>query len=166
MTNESSSLILPVLVSGVVGAGLALLLTPKSGREIRQGISRLTGMTPEQSLPGESAAPVREAAAAVQQTVEKPLAEAEEQAEYLAGGEASRSLLVPILVSGAIGAAIGLLFAPKRGSEVMEDIKGMASSAYEKSKDWYEQGATAVKGAMEKGKETAEEAKEKIRPAA
>jgi gas vesicle protein len=146
---------------------LALLFTPKSGREIRQDLGRFAGRAREESLPEEAGAAVQEAAATVQESLRKPVAEAREQlAEYMPGEKAGPSLLVPVLVSGVIGAAIGLLFAPKRGSEVMEDIKGMASSAIEKSKGWYEQGASAVKEAMEKTKEAAEEGKEKFRPAA
>ena len=70
---------------------------------------------------------------------------------------------MPILVSGVVGAAVALLFAPKPGTEVMTDIKDLASSAMEKGKGWYEQGAAAVKEAMEKGKEAAAESKEKIK---
>lgn len=73
---------------------------------------------------------------------------------------------MPILVSGVIGAAVALLFAPKSGKEVVSDLKDAASTAFEKSKDWYEQGASAVKDAIEKGKEAAIETKEKLRPAA
>lgn len=38
---ETSSMIVPVLLSGAIGAGLALLLTPKSGKEIRNDIGRM-----------------------------------------------------------------------------------------------------------------------------
>jgi gas vesicle protein len=86
--------------------------------------------------------------------------------EALTASRDNRSLIVPVLVSGVVGAAVALLFAPKPGSEIMEDIKGIAASTLEKGKTWYEQGSQAVKEAVEKGKETVAETKEKIRPAA
>jgi gas vesicle protein len=148
-----SSIIAPVLISGIVGAGLALLLTPKSGREIRQDLRRYASRAGEQ--------PAETAGAAQAQALEAPAAEEEAIAEAGQG-----SFIVPILVSGVIGAAVALLFAPKPGSEMISDLKDMASSAFEKSKGWYQQGATTVKEAIEKGKEAAAESKAKLRPAA
>lgn len=160
-TEGSNSMIVPVLISGAVGAGLALLLTPKSGREIRSGITRLAKRGGEGGINVTGGAADRSVAVESGEVVSAPAMTPEE-----AMIEESRSLLVPILVSGVVGAAVALLFAPKSGSEVMEDIKDIAASALEKSKGWYEQGATAVKEAVEKGKEAAAETKEKMRPAA
>ncbi len=42
-----------------------------------------------------------------------------------------RSILVPFLVGGVVGAGIALLLAPKSGKELRKDIKDLAS----KSKD-------------------------------
>ncbi|OGW42379.1 MAG: hypothetical protein A2010_08825 [Nitrospirae bacterium GWD2_57_9] len=161
--SESSSMIVPVLLSGAIGAGLALLLTPKSGREIRSDITRLA------KRGGEQAANVTGGTADVGQAVEsgeRAFAPAMEKASETISAPEERSLVVPILVSGVIGAAVALLFAPKSGSEVMGDLKDIASSALEKGKGWYEQSAQAVKEAVEKGKEAAAETKEKLRPAA
>jgi len=97
---------------------------------------------------------------------ERAFAPAMEKASETISAPEERSLVVPILVSGVIGAAVALLFAPKSGSEVMGDLKDIASSALEKGKGWYEQSAQAVKEAVEKGKEAAAETKEKLRPAA
>jgi len=46
---ESTSLLVPVLISGIVGAGLALLLTPKSGRDLRQDLKRYASSAGEQA---------------------------------------------------------------------------------------------------------------------
>ncbi len=170
---ESSSLLVPVLISGVVGAGLALLFTPKSGREIRQNLKRFASSTGEQASEAmesgmEKGKDIyqagRSAATQAVETAKSSLALGQEQLAEASDGQ--RSLVVPILVSGVVGAAIALLFAPKSGSEVMGDIKDIASSALDKSKGWYEQGAAAVKEAIEKGKQTAAETKEQLRPAA
>ncbi len=164
ISKESSSIIVPALVSGIISAGLALLLTPKSGREIRQDIGRLVKKTGEQA--GET---IEQGKAAVSEAAssQAPSAAGKEQlSEWVSPEEERASLLVPILISGIAGAALALLFAPKSGKEIMEDIKELASSAVDKGKDLYEQGVSAVKEAMEKGKEAAVEGKEKLRPAA
>src|SRR5574337_828450 len=164
---ESGSLLVPVLISGVVGAGLALLFTPKSGREIRQDLKRFAGSAGEQASEAvetgmQKGRDIYEAGrSAAAQAAEAAKSSALSAKEQLAGATNSeRSLVVPILVSGAVGAAIALLFAPKSGNEVMNDIKDIASSAYDKGKGWYEQGAAAVKEAIEKGKQTAAETRE------
>ena len=106
------------------------------------------------------------AASEAMQTGQQAVSQSGEQFAETTSDSGERSLVVPIVMSGLVGAAVALLFAPKPGSEVMTDIKDMASSAFEKSKGWYEQGAAAVKEAMEKGKEAAAESKEKMKSAA
>jgi gas vesicle protein len=84
-----------------------------------------------------------------------------------------RPLMVSILASGIIGAGIGLLLAPKAGSETRADLKKFASdarvtvvSAIDKSKDLLVEGKSAITGAVEAGKKVYTEAKEKITHAA
>ncbi len=167
---ETSSMILPVLISGVIGAGLALLLTPKSGREMRQDIRRFATSASEQA--GEQISNVMEQGqemysqgkAAASQALSSPMEELE--AEEEAPSSSTASMVASVLLGGIAGAAIALLLAPKPGSEVIEDLKGWASTAYEKGKDLYAQGSTAVKEAMEKGKQAASETAEKLQSAA
>jgi gas vesicle protein len=47
MHKKERSLIAPILVSGVIGAGIALLLAPKSGKEVRGDIKRIAANTQE-----------------------------------------------------------------------------------------------------------------------
>lgn len=169
ITSESSSsissYILPVLISGAVGAGLALLLAPKAGSELRSDIANLARRTREEAseAAAQSSSPISQASRAAQATMQS----VKEQASEMMGDESEgRSLLWPIVISGAVGAAAALLFAPKSGKEVIADIKDYASTAYEKSKDLYQQGMNAAKEALAKGKEAAAEEAEKIRPAA
>jgi len=42
---KESSLVVPFLVGGIVGAGIALLLAPKSGKELRQDIKDVASST-------------------------------------------------------------------------------------------------------------------------
>ena len=44
-TKKESSFLVPFLVGGLIGAGIALLLAPKSGRELRQDIKDVASKT-------------------------------------------------------------------------------------------------------------------------
>ena len=70
-----------------------------------------------------------------------------------------RSIWIPFLVGGVVGAGVALLFAPKSGRDLRKDIKDVASStretiteSVERSKELYDEGLTAVKGAIDAGK--------------
>jgi gas vesicle protein len=43
--NSARSFIIPFLAGGIVGAGIALLLAPKSGRELREDIKGIAAST-------------------------------------------------------------------------------------------------------------------------
>jgi gas vesicle protein len=70
-----------------------------------------------------------------------------------------RSILVPFVVGGLVGAGVALLLAPKAGKELRKDIKGIASdtrgkiaTTVEKGKELYVDSTAAVKNAFEAGK--------------
>lgn len=70
-----------------------------------------------------------------------------------------RSILVPFLVGGFVGAGIALLLAPKSGRELRKDIEDIASDTrdkiamtVEKGKELYVEGTEAVKHAIDAGK--------------
>lgn len=161
---ESSSIVWPVLISGAVGAGLALLLAPKSGKEFRSDIGRLASRTGEQAE--EALEQGKSAASQAVLASKESFAQAAGNVRDVVSRDEERSLVVPILISGAVGAAVALLFAPKPGREVVDDLKDMASTAVEKGKGLYEQSLSSVKEALQKGKEAAVETKEKLQPAA
>jgi len=84
-----------------------------------------------------------------------------------------RSVLVPFLVGGLVGAGIALLLAPKSGRELRKDIKDVASDTrdklamtVEKGKELYIEGTEAVKNAIEAGKTAYVSEMEKHRKAA
>jgi gas vesicle protein len=84
-----------------------------------------------------------------------------------------RSVLVPFLVGGLVGAGIALLVAPKSGKELRKDIEDIASdtrgkitATVEKGKELYAESTTAVKNAFEAGKHAYIEEMEKHRKAA
>ena len=84
-----------------------------------------------------------------------------------------RSILVPFLVGGFVGAGIALLLAPKSGRELRKDIEDIAAdtrnkfiTTVEKGKDLYSEGTEAVKHAIEAGKGAYSSEMEKHRKAA
>jgi gas vesicle protein len=171
LTNRKGSILTVVLAGGALGAGLGLLLAPKSGSEIREDLKRLGNRFSQaidigRDLYGEGREFVGKAVEAGKKAYveEKPL-------EPLSNE--GRSLLVPILASSIIGAGIALLLAPRSGSETREDLKQFATStreravsAIDKGKDLYEAGKGAIAGAVEAGKKVYVEGKEKIGHAA
>ena len=84
-----------------------------------------------------------------------------------------RSVLVPFLMDGFVGAGIALLMAPKSGKELRKAIKDIASdtgdkitTTVEKGKELYIEGTAAVKHAIEEGKEAYVSEMKKLRKAA
>jgi len=70
-----------------------------------------------------------------------------------------RSVLVPFLAGGFVGAGIALLMAPKSGRELRKDIKHIAADTRDKIATTVEKGRVltikgtkAVKNAIEEGK--------------
>ncbi len=73
--------------------------------------------------------------------------------------KSERSVLVPFLLGGFVGAGIALLLAPKSGKELRKDIKDIASdtrdkiaTTVDKGKELYTEGTEAVRNAIEAGK--------------
>jgi len=80
------------------------------------------------------------------------------------------TILMPFLVGGIVGAGIALLFAPKAGSEIRDDIKRLTTrtkdrvtSTIDRGKLLYEEGRSAVTSAIDAGKTAFLQEKEKFR---
>ena len=171
LTNGKGSILMTVLAGSAVGAGVALLLAPKSGAETRKDLKRVANRFSQaidigKDLYDES----REFVSKATEAGKKAYAE-EKPLELIISEK--RPLIVPILASGIIGAGIALLLAPKSGSEIRKDLKRVASntgehvaSAIDKGKDLYGAGKGAITAAVEKGKKVYVEGKEKIEHAA
>ena len=65
--------------------------------------------------------------------------------------ENNSDLLAGLLIGGLIGAALGILYAPKSGKDTRDDIAGKAKELLGKAKEEYE-------GAIEKSKAAYESA--------
>jgi gas vesicle protein len=167
LTNRKGSILTTVLVGGAVGAGLALVLAPKSGSEIRKDLKRVANRFTQavdigKDLYGEGREFVGKAVDAGKKAYveEKPLEPINNE---------RGSILGPILAGGIIGAGIALLLAPKSGSETRDDLKQFASStresvvsAMDKGKDLYVAGKDAITEAVEAGKKAYVEKKDEF----
>jgi gas vesicle protein len=176
-TNRRRSILKPVLMGSAVGAGIALLLAPKSGKGIRKDLKRFAANTRDQ----------------VADVIDEGMDLYEEGTDFVAGAiktgkktydegtkglqkliyKKERSLMAPILVSGVIGAGIALLLAPKSGKEVRGDLKRIAAntqdkivSAIDKGKALYTEGRKGIYEAVEAGKKAYVHGKEKFLHAA
>lgn len=163
------------LTGGVLGAGIALLLAPKSGKELRKDVNRLAkdvnrfaanagdrvagAIEKGRDIAGEGAARITGA-------IEKGVTAFAEQKKKLTGlVRPKRSIVGPVLAGTLAGGVIALLLAPKAGKELRKDVKNFAgaagdrvSSAVHKGKDLYEQGKAKVGEAVEAGRERLHEA--------
>lgn len=82
------------------------------------------------------------------------------------------SSVIPFLIGGVVGAAIGILFAPRSGSETRKQLKDLASGARNKvsstivkGMDIYDDARLAVSSAVEAGKQAYIQEREKIQTA-
>lgn len=70
------------------------------------------------------------------------------------------SVIVPLLVGGIVGAALGILLAPKAGRETRKEIKDLAADTKEKltlaidrSKEFYDEAKGVVSNVVDAGKQ-------------
>ena len=91
-----------------------------------------------------------------------------EELEKINVGKSERSVVVPFLVGGLVGAGIALLLAPKSGREIRADIKDLAlktkenvANTIQKGREIYQEGTTALSNAIEAGKNAYVEEKER-----
>lgn len=75
------------------------------------------------------------------------------------------TVMVSFLAGAAIGSGLALLFAPKTGREVREQIKDLTEDAVDKIKDYARDAQDKIKTAYESGKEVVMEKKSIINSA-
>lgn len=82
------------------------------------------------------------------------------------------SILVPLLVGGIVGAAIGVLLAPKSGREMRKQIKDFTVDAKEKlsttigkGRELFDEAKVVVSNAVDAGKQAYAQEREKYQTA-
>jgi gas vesicle protein len=74
-------------------------------------------------------------------------------------GVCAGTVLVSFAAGAAIGAALALLYAPKSGQEMRENIADLTEDAVDKIKEYAKEAQEKIKTAIEDGKETIVEKK-------
>jgi gas vesicle protein len=170
-THRKSSKLTPVLVGSAVGAGIAHLLAPRSGKELRKSLERFTAKTGKQvaGAINEGRDLYAEGRKAVEKAVEtgrKTYDEGRERLSEFVYKKKERSLMVPIMVSGILGAGIAFLLAPKTGKAVREDLKRIAVDTRDKVDSLMEKGKTlateGIPGALDAVSKAYSEEKKKV----
>jgi gas vesicle protein len=80
------------------------------------------------------------------------------EAEYTHENGRGSDFMVGVLCGAAVGAALGLLLAPKSGAEFRGQIAGSAERFRRRAGETYEQAAEAMDSVVEKGRQTYERA--------
>ncbi len=150
LTQRKSSILKPVLVGTAVGAGTALLIAPKSGKELRKDLKRIARKT------GRQVSDVIDEGKDLYIDSRKAVARAVDAGKKIYDGGAERldklmhkkqrSYTAP-LVAGSIIAAAGIAFllAPKSGKALRKDIKEVAAGARDKVDSLVDKGKTVYK---------------------
>lgn len=74
-------------------------------------------------------------------------------------GVCAGTVLVSFVAGAAIGAVVALLYAPKSGQEMRENIADLTEDAVDKIKEYAKEAQEKIKAAIEDGKETIVEKK-------
>ncbi len=126
---------MPALVGSAVGAGIALLVAPKSGKALRKDLKRFAEDTRDQvaDVIDEGKNLYEGGRDVVAKTVKVGREMYDEGTEKIGKlgklmQKKERSLVVPLLTSGIIGSGIVLLLTPKSGKEVRGNLKRMAAT--------------------------------------
>lgn len=82
------------------------------------------------------------------------------------------SIVIPLLVGGIVGAALGLLLAPKPGREMRKQIKDLAintkeklTTAIDRSREFYDEAKVVVSNAVDAGKQAYAQERDKFHAA-
>ncbi|MBI5484136.1 MAG: YtxH domain-containing protein [Deltaproteobacteria bacterium] len=74
-------------------------------------------------------------------------------------GVCAGTVLASFLAGAAVGAVLALLYAPKSGQEMRENIADLTEDAVDKIKEYAKEAQEKIKVAIEEGKETIVEKK-------
>jgi gas vesicle protein len=84
--------------------------------------------------------------------------------KYMGSDEGAGTAVTFLLIGLGVGAALGLLLAPKSGRQLRKDLRRSYDDALETVSDWTDEAKDRFEEAVEKGSEFADELKAKAEP--
>jgi gas vesicle protein len=84
--------------------------------------------------------------------------------KYESSGSGAGTSIAFLLIGMGIGAAAGLLLAPKTGKQLRRDIQRSYDDVMETISDWSDEARERLKDALEKGSDFADELRAKAEP--
>ena len=176
-TNRKSTILIPALIGTAIGAGIGLLVAPKSGKETRKDLKRFAANTRDQVVEviDQGRDLYEEGREAVVRAVKAGKEAYDEGTEKIGKlmHKKERSFMTPILASGIIGAGVAFLLATKSGKEVRKGFTRIAAntrdkvvSTIDRGKELYVEGTKALPAAVEAGRKAFIQGQEKLRKVA
>lgn len=159
---HTKEFIVGAVVGSLLGSFGALLAAPKSGKKFREDIHgaycNFSGKTQDFAKKGKCFAKDmrgqgRDWADSAKSTInglKRTMQEWTAQEDDETGFEGIRDLLVGGIAGGALGAAAGLLLAPKSGEDLRQDISDRYEDASERAQEFSKRGKTFAKNARSK----------------
>ena len=80
------------------------------------------------------------------------------------GGSNVGTAITFLLIGLGVGAALGLLLAPKTGRQLRKDLRRSYDDALETASDWTEEAKDRLEEVVEKGSDLADELRSKAKP--
>lgn len=81
---------------------------------------------------------------------------------YTQGGSLGHGFVIGLLCGAAVGAAIGLLLAPKSGAEMRQTLMDSAGRFRRRAEETYSEASTAVNDLVDKSRSAIRRGKDKI----
>ncbi len=90
---------------------------------------------------------------------------AENYGHYGTSQESGGGFMMGLLVGTAIGAAVGLLLAPRSGAEMRRTLADSAEKFRQRANDTYSEASSTVSGLVDKGRKAARAGRERVESA-
>jgi len=84
--------------------------------------------------------------------------------KYESSDSGARTAVAFLLIGIGVGAALGLLLAPKTGRQLRKDLRRSYDDALETVSDWTDEARDRIKDAVDKGSDLAGELRSKAEP--
>lgn len=84
--------------------------------------------------------------------------------KYESSDSSAGTAIAFLLIGLGVGAAVGLLLAPKTGRQLRKDLRRSYDDAFETVSDWTEEARGRIKDVVDKGADLADDLRSKAEP--